>query len=59
MLNAERLKKQTIANLESNGFKNVEHSYFDKFLDALCKAIVEEVDDHAVTHCPAGEGTVE
>lgn len=63
MLSTESLQSKIEANLQAKGYQKVEDrggykQYSAPFIEAIAKAVVEEIQQNAITECSSGSGRV-
>ncbi len=64
MLNAQSLQRKIEANLQAKGYTKVQDrgqhkQYSTPFIEAIAKAVVEEIQQNAITQCGSGSGRVQ
>ncbi len=63
-LSAQSLQSKIEANLQAKGYHKVQDrgahkQYSTPFIEAIAKAVVEEIQQNAITQCGSGSGRVQ
>ncbi|WP_300827091.1 hypothetical protein [Helicobacter sp. UBA3407] len=63
-LSAQSLQSKIEANLQAKGYTKVQDrgqhkQYSTPFIEAIAKAVVEEIQQNAITQCGSGNGRVQ